>query len=258
LKLPNWLKVIWYLAIVILLGVFVFTRWETISSASPNTIDIIIILTLIALLLAPLFREVAFFGVTLKKDIDNLRSELKEQIISLKSEINNTINMRTEISPQIQLSIPPTDMEVKNFMDEYEPILKKMKGSGKETTTPELQVPEDTKFLFNVRYSIEKELNRIWSELRSKAKEISLWTGQVPQELDRPQSAFQLVRSLNQLQMINPELASLTREVYRACSAAIHGREITKTVMNFVRDVSPGLIASLQATKVTIQTKSEE
>lgn len=262
----NWLKahwkVVWWLLLVGLATYFLWQRFDSITSGTTNATDIVLFLIWIALLTTPLFREVSLFGVSFKKEIDNLRTEFKEQIINLRSDIQNTINMRTEISPQIQILTPPTDselQEVKKVFKSLEQTLKE-KGIGIEKETPKFEIPDTTKYLYEVRYTIENELRRIWKQWQTRAEEVRLWTGQLAEELERPQSVFQIVRSLNELRIIDPGLSSVIREVYRACSPAIHGEYVSQTVVGFVRDVSPSLIASLQATQVTFiaKHKSEE
>jgi len=261
MKTPKWLRVVWWLLLVGLATYFLWQRFDSITSGATNATDIVIFLIWIALLTIPLFQEVSIFGVSFKKEIDNLRTEFKEQINYLKSDIQNTISMRTEISPQIQILTPPTDSEVQDLKKDFKSILEQtLKEKGLEKPTSKLEIPDDNKFLFAVRYAIENELRRIWKQWQARVEEVRLWTGQFAEELERPQSVFQIVRSLNELRIIDPGLSSVIREVYRACSPAIHGEYVSQTVVGFVRDVSPSLIASLQATQVTFiaKHKSEE
>lgn len=232
-------------------------RYNAIISGTSNATDIVLFLIWIAFIAAFIFQEVDFFGVRLKKEIHDLKSEFKEQIINLRSDVQNTINMRTEISQQIQLSIPPTESELKEFINNYKPILEQIKGRGLEKATSKIEIPDDNKFLFEVRYVIEKELRRIWGQWQAITREIGFWTGRAAEVLERPQSSFQIIRSLSELGTITPQLSSLLREVYRACSPAVHGEEVSQTAIGFVRDVAPGLITSLRAINVAIQPKDK-
>ena len=259
MKLPNWAKIVWWL---LLLGFFTYLlsqRYDSIMSGATSATDIVIFLIFIALLSIPLFQEVDFFGVRLKREINNLRTEFKEQIVNLKSDIQNTINMRTEISPQIQFLTPPTDSEISSIEKRIRPLLEQVlreQGLTRPVPTPkELTVPDDANFIFPIRYTIEKELRRIWKQWQAIVTEMRLWSRQVAVELERPQSVFQITRSLDELGIITPELSSVIREVYRTCSPAIHGEEVSQTAVGFVRDVAPGLIASLKATQATFKPK---
>ena len=253
MKLPNWLKIIWWLILFGFVTYMMSLRFNSIISGSSNTTDIIIFLIWIALFAIPLFREVSFFGVGLKKEIDNLKSELS----SFKSEIRNTMSMRAEISPQIQFLTPPTDSELQDLKKDFKSILEQIKERGLEKPTSKLEIPDDVQFLFSTRYKIESELRRIWKRQWASAVEIGLWTGQVVEELERPESAFQIIRSLSELGIITPRFSSLVREVYRVCSPVIHGEKVSQTAMSFVRDVAPGLITSLEAIPKETKTNKE-
>ena len=246
-------KILYYLLVLAILSILALVKLPVYLNGSPQVYEIILFLIWIAVLIAPLFREVSFFGVSLKNEIDSLRNDLNKQIINLRSDIHNTVNTRTEINPQIQLLIPPTDSDIKNFMQTYKPVLDQMKESAQEKPTPKIEIPDDNKYLIEVRYTLEKELRRIWGQLQASAKEIELWTGQKTEFYDRPQSFFQMVRFLTELGPITSQLSNLLREVYRTCSPAVHGEEVSQTAIGFVRDVAPGLITSLQAVNVTIR-----
>ena len=246
MRLPNWLKIIWWLILVIISVIFIAQRFDSIMNGTSGVLDIIVLLVLIALLTIPLFQEVNFFGVGLKREIDNLKTEFKEQIFNLRSDIQNTINMRTEISPQIYLT-PPTDSELPSIEERIRPILEQvLREQGIERPVPipeELTVSDDAKFLFSVRYTMERELRHIWKQWK--------WVGQAEGAPRFPlhASASYIARSLADSGGISRDLLSVIGEVYAACSSAIHGEEVSKVLVDFVRDVSPSLIASLKAIK---------
>ena len=270
MKLPNWLKIVWWLLLVGFFAYLLSQRFDSIVSGAASTIDIVIFLIFIALLSIPLFREVDFFGVRLKREIDTLRTEFKEQIINLRSDIN-TINMKAEISPHIQLLTPPSDLELQDLKKDLKYTLEQIREKGLEKATAKLEIPDDNRFLFEARYALEKELRRIWEEWRANIKQWRLWSAppssdwsvrpwseQAAAELERHQSVFQITRSLDELGIIAPELSSVIREVYRVCTPAIHGEEVSQTAVGFVKDVAPGLIASLKATEATSKPKPQK
>ena len=59
-----------------------------------------------------------------------------------------------------------------------------------------------------------------------------------------------MLSSFVEIGLISPEQDESLRKVYAICSAAIHGEEISEAKINFVRDVAPEIIASLQAAKI--------
>ena len=94
---------------------------------------------------------------------------------------------------------------------------------------------DKTELLFWARHDLEKELRRI-------TQERLLTPGGL-----RPKPLMQLTRAAVQAGLIEPQLEHAIREVYAVCSPAIHGAPVTEAQLDFVRDVSPGLIAALRA-----------
>ena len=243
MKLPSWLKTIWWFLLVIAFAYLVYQRYDDPMSGNSSTADIIILIILFALLIIPLFKEVSIFGVSFKKEIDNLKSEFKEQIINLRSDIH-TINM-TGISQHITVGTQSSDSELKDLEKNVIPIIEKaLEEQGKEKPVPaleELDVLNNTVFLFKVRYVIDKELMRI----------INSWWA--PPEERRYQSTLQRAISLSNRGIIVPAAIDSIREIYAICSQAIHGVEVSEASVKFVKDMLSPLLPYLKS----IETQSK-
>lgn len=249
MKLPNWLKIIWWLILFGFVTYLMSLRFNSIISGSSNTTDIIIFLIWIALLAIPLFQEVSFFGVGLKKEINDLKSELS----SFKSEIRNTISMRAEMSQQINFPLPK-DSELADIKASIQHTIAKSleeHGIGKPAPAAKKQLaPEGTLYLFSVRYAIENELNRITNTFTGIDDTFEKY---------RPRTIIQMIDFLKYMRLIKQDYIIVLRDVLAICNAAIHGSEISEAKVNFVRDVAPGLIETLklkadQLRKVTFET----
>ena len=116
---------------------------------------------------------------------------------------------------------------MQNAMDQY--------GIQRTSVQPEVSVSETENYLFGVRHNIERELRRIYTQ-------------RFPDDNRRRYtSVISISRVLTNYEVLNPDLANAIREVYRACSAAIHGEEVTEAQVGFVRDVAPELLSTLRA-----------
>lgn len=233
MKLPNWLKIIWWFLLVGFFAYLLYQRYDFIISGATTATDIVIFLILIALLVIPLFQEVSIFGVSLKQKIDTLEKEFDKQIISLKSEIRNIQNV------YVYPSTPPSDSELRDLEKSIKPIFEKtLKEHGIDKTAPvpaELEVPDDTQFLFSVRYALDKELGRITNRW---------WT---PPEERRYQSSMRTAIKLADRGVIVPASLELIREVFAICSSAIHGEDVTEASVKFVKDASSTLLPYLKS-----------
>jgi hypothetical protein len=120
MKLPNWFKVMWWILLLIILSVFLYKRYPQVTAGNSTTLDIFVFLIWVALCLLPLFEELSFFGITLKKEVEGLKADITNQINSLKADIKNTVNVQFHMPIEGQISPaederPPkrSDMEYK-------------------------------------------------------------------------------------------------------------------------------------------------
>jgi hypothetical protein len=237
MKLPNWFRIAWWLLLTSLLSAFLYERYPDLVAGSASVVDVIVFLIWIALLLAPLFNEVSLLGITLKQQIDELKSSVSTQIADLRT----TVDVRSSINQQFTMPLPASDAK----LPEIEAMLKKtltdiLAEQGREQgKTKNVSAPADVALLFAARYSIEKELRRI-------ADGRQLFSG-IASLLPRSFPASRLSTILVDAEVIDPRLSSAIREVYAVCSPAIHGAPISAAQVSFVKDVAPGLIEALQA-----------
>jgi len=235
MKPPEWLKVVWWGILGIAGAVFSTVRFHSGDAHYPNTVDTSVSLVWLALLLLPLLSEVSIGGVTLKKEVEALKTELKEQLVNIRSEIQNTTQVQTQVSPNIFVGPPPPDYQLPALRQQIQQAIRDELGQGalpRPPVAPEADVPPDTQFLFSVRFALERELRRLAQE---------------PVDKRRALPVTQLARQLVADGRITPGMASSIREVYAICSPAIHGEQPSGEQVGFVRDVGPELVSALRA-----------
>lgn len=233
----KWKYLYWFL-IVAFLTYLVIVRLPSFLSGNPTNMDIIVFIVWIALIIAPMFREVSIFGVGLKNEIDSLRNDFRGEMLNLRSEIQNTINF----SPQIYVGQPPSDSELPGLKEAIQKAFKDVGGTiniQAIQTEEELSTPTDTQYLFSVRYNLEKELNRIWRLHAASQSE------------ERPRSVIEIMRSLSMWGTIDIDFYKAIRDVYSVCSQAIHGRDVSQAQIDFVRDVAPQLLAYFESLPIS-------
>ena len=106
--LPNWFKVTWWAFLLIGVGSVLYLRLPAITSGTAAPIDVVVFLLWVALFLAPVFKEVNFFGLKLKQQVN----ELKNEMAGLRNDIRNSIDVRTQISPVFHAPAPPPDSQL--------------------------------------------------------------------------------------------------------------------------------------------------
>jgi len=235
MQLPNWFKILWWVGITLALVMLLSTRILSIQEGTANAIDAFLFLILLILLLLPLFKEFDFLGLKLKAQIDEVKTEIKDEVTQLRNEIIS-IGVNTQVNPQIYLN-PPPDSQLPDLERKYQKILDELRKerniSGSIDVQTELLIPTDVNYLFIVRYTIEKELRRIWRDR---------FNGEITR---RPVPVHKILGLLVEAGLIESRISNMIREVYSVCSPAIHGEEVSEKQISFVRDIAPNLISTL-------------
>jgi len=174
--------------------------------------------------------------------MEELKTNVTTQIEGLKTDLNNTINFRSQINPTFHIPYPPnppTDDELpeleKRIRKTLQQILYEKGVPSSEIDLGEMEVRKDTLDMFKARYGIEKELRRIWHQRFA------------PNEFVRPAPINHLINNLLESGIIDKRIGDAIREVYSVTSPAVHGAIISNDQVQFVRDVAPELIATLKA-----------
>ena len=235
MKIPNWMKIAWWLGLFLAVSVFLYGRLPSIHSGQPTAFDALAFIVWMALALAPVFQEINIFGVRVRQEITSLKEDVRQQISSLQTEIRTSI--RTEVNPQINFPYPPPDSQLPAIEDRIRSIVQDaMRDYGtapsKEAMPPE--VTDDVQYLFAVRLNLEKELRRVFESRLGQQLE------------NRPIPLARMIGSLVETDIVEPRLAHAVREVYSVCSPAIHGSDVTAAQVAFVKDVAPGLVSALR------------
>ncbi|MGD0422307.1 MAG: hypothetical protein ABSA92_02480 [Candidatus Bathyarchaeia archaeon] len=105
----------WWAGLVALLTVLLLLRRDSLEQ-SPTVIDVVLFVTWIALLLSPLFQEVSLLGLTLKKEIDEFKAEVRDQFFSIRTAVQSSAHsqVHVQINPQTapSLKITPGNVTV--------------------------------------------------------------------------------------------------------------------------------------------------
>ena len=237
MKFSNGFRILWWFLILAGLIYLASLRAQAFVDGTTTPLDIFLFLILCAFFMAPLFREISLFGISLKQEFDQLKNKVDGVGESLRAEIKNSVDIRNQFSPHFYVNPPP---------DAALPLIEsKIKGAVADAlremnaTLPaerhELSIPEHTQYLFSVRYQIEKEMRRIWKQ-RLMDDPASR----------RPVPIFRMVQELASAGLLPDKLAHALREVYSICSPAIHGEATSAAQVEFVRDVAPQLIGALR------------
>lgn len=232
MKLPNWFKIIWWIILLLLTGLILLKRLDSITTGNSVPADIFIFLIFVALMLVPIFSEIEFFGVKLKKEIDDLKTDIKLKFGDIKNEIRNSQSqvLNQTIQAYGQFGPPPPDSKLPELEVEIDRIVKaKLQEHGVLADQPRLasriDVPDENVLMFKVRFNLENELRRIW-EQRFEEK--------YHDQRSRPQPIMRIIQDLTKFEIIDNNFYGVLREILSICNYAIHGEKVTDNQANFV------------------------
>jgi hypothetical protein len=237
MKLPNGVKIAWWLLLTGLLTVFLYHRYPDLAAGHATPADIVVFVIWIALLLAPIFSEVSLLGITLKQEIQELKGFVSAQVADIRSDVRNAVDIRTTVSPHFYLPAPVADAALPGLKANIESAVAEAlaaHGVSKGVPPAVLVAPDSATLLFAARYNIELALRRI-AEVR-----------QLPAFTMRAVPIYILTRQLTEAGLIERRLADAIREVYAVCNSAVHGEPVTASQISFVEEVAPGLVAALR------------
>ncbi len=228
MKLPNWFKILWWIALIGLTGIILFNRFDDIISGQSVPFDIFIFLIFVALMLVPIFSEIEFFGIKLKREIEDLKQDINIKLGDIKNEIRNSQTQTVHQTVQT-FGPPPPDNKLPELQDEIERILSvklKEHGVSPEIKIPgRIDVPKDNLLMFQVRFNIEKQLRRIWEQRFD--------SGDFDPRL-RHQPVTRIIQDLVKFEIIDNNFYGILREILSICNYAIHGEEVTENQVSFV------------------------
>lgn len=237
MKLPNWAKIVWWLALVLAGGVFVYFRRAPIIGGQGTPIDLFVVGVGTALLLAPLFIEMEFLGLKLKQQIEETKKDLESKIVELRTEIKTSAQSNVTVNQQTPT--PPPDDKLHGRLEVIQHAIADLQSAllkqGQETENGYgMKIGDDVAYAFATRYSIERELKRILDATR------------LPNSRRKMNGVTRLITQLTELEILPPEVANGVRDVYAICSPAIHGEPITEAQLDFLKKLGPDLLQTLR------------
>lgn len=133
MRLPNWFKITWWVLILVAASVILIIRFDNISSGHYAYADTFIFLLWIILILYPIFSEINFFGLKVKKELEDLKNSIQSQILSLSSSIQNRLDLKQIVNiahPTTAIPSKTQDLTQNFDIDQFSLMDKKIQPYG--------------------------------------------------------------------------------------------------------------------------------
>ncbi len=222
-------KIIWGVILFSFGIYYIYNSYDRII-ITPNILDYFIVICTLLLAFLPFVSEVSMMGFGLKKEIINTKQEMKDEIINLKSQMVDIRLTSTQTNQQNIImggeKLPELD-QIKEMKEEI--ISKYFKGYS--NIESRLDVSEESVFLFKVRATIEKYVDKVFIKVGLQVKKTMI---------------HNKIKMLYNEKWINDYLYEYLIQVIRICNIGVHGETIGKEYIDFINKSTPFIINELK------------
>jgi hypothetical protein len=243
MKTANWFKIVWWLLLLGLTTTFLILRFNKIINGQSIPFDIFVFLIWTALMLFPIYSKVELFGIKLHREIEQMKKDINEKLIDLKTDIRLNQNQSFTANIGGYGPLPPDD-KIPDLELQIEKIigkkLEKYRIHENFDIKGRLDIPENNLLLFKVRYNIEQQVNRIWTNRFPLEYNI---------EFRKSIPIWKQIQELDKYEIINGNLYGILREVLSICNYGVHGEKISDNQIEFVLNSAKEIIDYLSEIK---------
>lgn len=230
----------WYTFLLVLsTSYLVYYRFDIYDLETINARNLIFLLWLL-LLAFPLFSELEFLGIKVKKEVEKATEEVKESLQNIQAQITQ-VQMTNKISPSFNFGSDPLATEKK--MDALLRAVEDLQQS-RTNEIPETKYhsknEDKSVFLFKIRLEIETTLRELCEK-----------TGYIERT-----SITQMVRYLNRTEVLSGTTCELIHEVNKIANRGVHGEIVSDEYIKFVEEAYPKIMSQLKnaVNRLTLET----
>lgn len=224
-------KKYWYIILLGFSSLYVVEhRLEIYELKEFNAVNLIFILWLILLLL-PLFSEMEFLGVKIKKEVQKETEEVKETLKNIQIQVNN-LQLTNSVANNFSFnnSTLPSEQKLEELLQKVTELQSTYPKSD-ETSNNSLFKSEDKNvYLFKVRLDIERCLHEMCEKIGN----------------NEIMPLIKMARLLNQLQIIDGMTCDLIIQVIRIANRGVHGEIVSEEYIEFVEKTYPEIMRKLK------------
>jgi len=205
-----------------------------------NSVNLIFILWLLLLFL-PLFSEMEFLGVKLKKEVNKVKIEVKEGFNNLRMEIMdmrisncnaNTVNFGDNfLATKEKLNEWSEDFATNpNDTDDNLKAKADIAVDAKGESNIDFEVTEESIYLFKVRLMLQRMLTDLCEKTEYSGRKI----------------APEMIKHLARYEVLNSKTMNLLSQTMRISNRGVHGEIVSKEYIEFIKKVLPEIQKQLK------------
>lgn len=224
-------KKCWYLFLLVVSSIYVwYYRFDIYQLKELNAQNLIFLLWLL-LLLMPLFSEMEFLGVKVKKEVEKATEEVKESLQNLQTQMNQ-IQLTNSVATNLNFSNTPlpSEQKIEELLQMVRELQSTYPGTNAASNNSVVIDGDKNVFLFKVRLDIE-------TSLRELCEKIGCY--------DRT-PMMKMTQLLNRKEVINGMTCDLIGQVIKIANRGVHGEIVSSEYIAFVEKTYPEIMRQLK------------
>lgn len=235
-KLLSFLKEkAWYIVLLTISTVYLVSNRFAIEKLDDASLISTVFIIWVILLVLPLFSELEFLGVKVKKEVkkavEKSNEEVKASLDNLQ-QIVSQIQVSNSVAPQFTINSGslPTEEKIDKLTEELHLFNEQNKNKQAEQQD-KVTIPVQNLELFKMRYGIEVRLKEALELIGYNSKNRA--------------SLMQGTYYLNQRGVLDPTSTDLVIQMLRIANRGVHGEIIGQKYMDFASEAYPQIIDAL-------------
>ena len=225
----------WYIVLLTISTAYLVSNRFAIEKLDDASMLSTVFIIWVILLVLPLFSEMEFLGVKVKKEVkkavEKSNEEVKASLDNLQ-QIVSQIQVSNSVAPQFTINSGslPSEERIDNLIKEIR-LLNEQNTNKQTEKQDKVNIPTQNIELFKMRYGIEVKLNDALDLIGYNGKNhISL---------------IQSANYLSQQGVLDPTSTDLLIQVVRIANRGVHGEIIGQKYLDFASEAYPKIIDAL-------------
>ena len=225
----------WYIVLLTISTVYLVSNRFAIEKLDDASLISTVFIIWVILLVLPLFSELEFLGVKVKKEVkkavEKSNEEVKASLDNLQ-QIVSQIQVSNSVAPQFTINSGslPTEEKIDKLTEELHLFNEQNKNKQAEQQD-KVTIPVQNLELFKMRYGIEVRLKEALELIGYNSKNRA--------------SLMQGTYYLNQQGVLDPTSTDLVIQMLRIANRGVHGEIIGQKYMDFASEAYPQIIDAL-------------
>lgn len=243
-KLLSFLKEkLWYIFLLAISTIYLAINRFAIEKLDDASMLSTVFIIWVILLALPLFSELEFLGVKVKKEVkkavEKSNEEVKASLDNLQ-QIVSQIQISNSVAPQFTINggSLPSEERMDNLIKEIH-LLNEQNTNKQTEKQDKVNIPAQNLELFKMRYGIETKLNDAMGFIGYNGKN----------HISLVQSAYYLSRQ----GVLDPKCIDLLIQVVRIANRGVHGEIVDQKYFDFASEAYPKIIDALDDCKELIK-----